>query len=149
MKAEKDEEKKKSKMTKENRLKFEKEQKQKQLNDLGRRGKGKVCFSINFHISTNHFKIFCINDIFDVLWFILQQTTQDEERGIHESYQILLSEYHSKKALREKKAREKMKANDLKAKEKAEAERLKAEQDQMRSDMDKFFDASGAVVSKV
>ena len=54
MKAEKDEEKKKSKMTKENRLKFEKEQKQKQLNDLGRRGKGKVCFSINFHISTNH-----------------------------------------------------------------------------------------------
>ena len=42
-----------------------------------------------------------------------------------------------------------MKANDLKAKEKAEAERLKAEQDQMRSDMDKFFDSSGAVVSKM
>ena len=60
MKAEKDEEKKKSKMTKENRLKFEKEQKQKQLNDLGRRGKGKVCFSINFHISTNHFYTYTI-----------------------------------------------------------------------------------------
>ena len=64
MKAEKDEEKKKSKMTKENRLKFEKEQKQKQLNDLGRRGKGKVCFSINFHISTNHFYLIFAYTIF-------------------------------------------------------------------------------------
>ena len=58
MKAEKDEEKKKSKMSKENRLKFEKEQKQKQLNDLNRRGKGKVCFSINFHSSTSQFFFF-------------------------------------------------------------------------------------------
>ena len=80
---------------------------------------------------------------------MLQQTPQDEERGVHESYQILLSEYHNKKALREKKAREKLKANELKAKEKAEADRLKAEQEQMRSDMDKFFDASGAVVSQI
>ena len=29
----------------------------------------------------------------------------------------------------------------------AEAEKLKAEQDKMQKDMDKFFDASGAVVS--
>ena len=76
----------------------------------------------------------------------LQQTPQDEERGVHESYQILLSEYHAKKALREKKARERLKADELKAKEKAEADKLKMEQDKMRNDMDKFFDASGAVV---
>ena len=50
MKAEKDEEKKKSKMNKEDKKKFEQEQKQKQLNDLGRRGKGKVRYLIKNQI---------------------------------------------------------------------------------------------------
>ena len=53
MKAEKDEEKKKSKMSKADKLKFEKEKKKKQLNDLNRRGKGKVYFRNKFYSSTN------------------------------------------------------------------------------------------------
>jgi len=59
----------------------------------------------------------------------------------------LLSEYHAKKAYREKRAREKLKEKELKEKMDAEAAKLKAEQDKMQKDMDKFFDASGAVVS--
>ena len=55
-------------------------------------------------------------------------------------------EYHSKKALREKKARERLKKDELKAKQDAEAAQLEAEQNKIRSDMDKFFDASGSVV---
>ncbi len=59
----------------------------------------------------------------------------------------MLSEYHAKKAYREKRAREKLKEKELKEKMDAEALKLKAEQDKMQKDMDKFFDASGAVVS--
>ena len=78
---------------------------------------------------------------------MFQESFQDEERGVHESYQILLSEYHATKAYREKRAREKLKEKELKEKIDAEAAKLQAEQDKMKNDMDKFFDASGAVVS--
>ena len=59
----------------------------------------------------------------------------------------MLSEYHAKKAYRDKRAREKLKEKELKEKLDAEAAKLQAEQDKMQKDMDKFFDASGAVVS--
>ena len=148
MKAEKDEEKKKSKMNKEDKKKFEQEQKQKQLNDLGRRGKGKVRYLIKNQILLHDYcDILLSTSHLRILFYDFQKTPQDEEREIHESYQILLLEYHAKKALREKKAREKLKASELKAKENAEAEKLKMEQDKMRNEMDKFFDASGSVVS--
>ena len=76
-----------------------------------------------------------------------QVTPQDEERAVHESYQILLLEYQAKKLTREKKSRERLKSNELKAKLEAEAAALQAEQDKIKTDMDKFFDSSGSVVS--
>ena len=66
---------------------------------------------------------------------------------LHESYQILLTEYHAKKAQRIKQARATLKKDKLKALEEEEAAKVQAEKEKMQGDMDKFFDASGSVVS--
>ena len=58
-------------------------------------------------------------------------------------------EYQGRKMQREKKARERLKSDELKALKAAEEAKLKEEQDKMKTDMDKFFDSSGSVVSAI
>ena len=67
-----------------------------------------------------------------------QKTAQAEEKEVHESYQILLMEYHARKAVRERKHHPRLEEAEILKFLEAEAARCKAEAEKMRAEMMKY-----------